>query len=366
MRFFSVLTALVVAVLLYGLIMERDRLSQFAGTDQAIESEVSEVKEIVARTGTEPVSVVVQRSSAAPVQSGIRLSGQTEAARKVEIRAETLGQVISEPIRKGRAIMEGDALCLLDPGTRQAQLAEARARLVEAETNERTSAKLAERGFSSETDAIAKQAALQSAQAGVEQAEKELSRLTITAPFNGILETDTAELGTLLQPGSACATLISLDPIHLVGFVPEQVVERLQLGSRAGARLVTGQELTGEVSFLSKSADEVTRTFRVEVEVPNPDLSIRDGVTAEIVVALAGESGHLVPQSALTLNDEGQLGVRLNEDGKARFHTVRIIRDVAEGVWLAGLPDSAEIIVVGQDFVNDGRAIKVTYKDAMQ
>ena len=200
--------------------------------------------------------------------------------------------------------------------------------------------------------------------AAVEQAEKELDRLTITAPFNGILETDTAELGTLLQPGGACATLISLDPIHLVGFVPEQVVERLELGSPAGARLVTGQELTGSVSFLSRSADAVTRTFRVEVVVPNTDLAIRDGVTAEILIGLQGETGHLVPQSALTLNDAGELGVRVNDDGKAQFNTVEIIRDVSEGVWLSGLPETVEIIVVGQDFVNDGRAINITYRDA--
>ena len=366
MRILPILTALLVAALIYGLIIERDRLSEFAGTADQTESPVTEVKEIAARSGTEPVSVVVLKSEARSVQAGIRVTGQTEAARKVEIRAETSGQVISEPIRKGSSIALGDALCELDPGTRQAQLAEAKARLVEAETNQRTASRLAERGFSSETEAISRQAALEGAEAGVKQAEKELERLTITAPFDGILETDTAELGALLQPGSPCATLISLDPIHLVGFVPEQVVERLEIGSPAGARLVTGQELTGNVSFLSRSADEVTRTFRVEVVVPNPDFSIRDGVTAEIVIGLEGETGHLVPQSALTLNDEGTLGVRVNEGGKARFTPARIIRDVAEGVWLGGLPDSAEIIVVGQDFVNDGRAINITYRDASE
>ena len=362
MRIFSILTALIVAAVLYALIMERDRLMDFAGTTPA-ETEVTDVEEIAARSGTDPVSVVVQVSDARPVQSGIRLTGRTEAARKVDVRAETSGQVVSEPIRKGSVISQGDVLCELDPGTRQAQLAEAKARLVEAETNASTSAKLAERGFSSETETIARQAALQSAQAGVEQAEKELSRLTITAPFDGLLETDTAELGSLLQPGSACATLISLDPIHLVGFVPEQAVEQLSLGSPAGAKLITGEELTGQVSFLSRSADEVTRTFRVEVDVPNPDMKLRDGVTAEIVIGLLGKKGHLIPQSALTLNDEGQLGVRVNDEGKAKFMRVEIIRDVAEGVWLAGLPEQVEIIVVGQDFVNDGRLIDITYKD---
>ncbi|MEM7616739.1 MAG: efflux RND transporter periplasmic adaptor subunit, partial [Pseudomonadota bacterium] len=305
MRLTSLLTALLVAVALYALIMERDALRAFANGADVSEGAV--VEPVAVADPDAAVSVVVLRSEARPVQSGIVLSGQTEAARFVEVRSETTGLVISEPIRKGTPIARGDELCRLDPGTREATLSEARARLLEAETNNSTAQQLSQRGFSSETDAISKQAALESAEAMVEQAEKELQRLTITAPFDGILETDTAELGSLLQPGGACATLISLNPIKLVGFVPEQDVERLDFGAPAGARLITGQVLSGQVSFLSRSADEVTRTFRVEIQVPNEDQSIRDGVTAEIMIGLDGATGHLVPQSALTLNDTGEL-----------------------------------------------------------
>lgn len=369
MRFVPLLTALLVAAALYMIIMERDTLRALAGdtppqaTPAAAEAPASGDAETGAdaELAQSAVNVVVEVSEARPVQSGIMLSGRTEAARKVEIRAETTGQVVSEPIHKGETIDKGDLLCELDPGTREATLAEARARLREAETNLATAQKLVERGFSSETDLISKQVAKESAQAAVQQAEREIERLRITAPFAGILETDTAELGALLQPGSACATLISLDPIRLVGFVPEQNVERLELGSPARARLITGQELTGRVSFLSRSADEVTRTFRVEVEVPNPDGRIRDGVTAEITIGLAGESGHLLPQSALTLNDDGQLGIRANVDGTARFMPVEVIRDDPSGVWVSGLPERVEVIVTGQDFVRDGHPIQVSY-----
>ncbi|MEM9230256.1 MAG: efflux RND transporter periplasmic adaptor subunit [Pseudomonadota bacterium] len=361
MRLTSILTALLVAAALYGLIMERDTLRAFAnGTAPGAEAE-AEVTPVADTDAA--VSVVVMRSEARPVQSGIVLSGQTEAARLVEVRSETTGLVVSEPIRKGTSITAGDELCRLDPGTRQATLSEAKARLREADTNYSTAQKLSQRGFSSETDAISKQAALESAEAMVEQAEKELSRLTIVAPFDGILETDTAELGSLLQTGGSCATLISLNPIKLVGFVPEQDVERLDFGAPAGARLITGQVLSGQVSFLSRSADEVTRTFRVEIQVPNEDQSIRDGVTAEIMIGLDGDTGHLVPHSSLALNDAGELGIRAHEDGITRFMPISVIRDDAEGIWVGGLPETVDVIVVGQDFVRDGRKITVTYQE---
>lgn len=365
MRLVPILTAVIVAAVLYLVIMERETLRLFAqGAGEVAEAEADDASLPV--PAREAVSVVVAVSEARPVQSGIALSGRTEAARKVEIRSETIGQVISEPIHKGQSIERGDILCELDPGTRNAALAEAGARLREAQTNLSTAEQLSERGFSSEADLISRQVALESALAAVEQAQKEISRLRITAPFDGILETDTAELGSLLQPGGACATLISLDPIRLVGFVPERDIDKLATGSAASARLITGQILSGRVSFLSRSADEVTRTFRVEIEVPNPDLAIRDGVSAEIRIGLEGETGHLLPQSALTLNDDGQLGVRTNADGIARFMPVTIIRDDPGGVWLGGLPERTEVIVVGQDFVRDGSPIDVTYQGAGQ
>lgn len=214
----------------------------------------------------------------------------------------------------------------------QSRVQEAEARLQEALLNLTAANRLAEGGFASETRVLSNEAAtesarasietaksqyegakatLQSAQAGVEaaiagiqsaqaavaSAERELERVEIRAPFAGVLETDTAELGSLMQPGSLCATVIQLDPIRLVGYVPEIDVDRIELGATAGARLASGSETVGTVSFVGRSADQSTRTFRVEVEVPNPEFAIRDGQTVEIVIRSEGRSAHLLPQS---------------------------------------------------------------------
>lgn len=401
MRFMSLLTAIVVSLTLYALVFEREALLAFAQANPAPEETAEAADQI------NPVSVVAMTSTAETVDSAVILRGRTEAARQVAVASETSGQVISEPIRKGAFVNEGDLMCQLDPGTRVAQLAESRARLTEAqgrvpeaqaalaeanarvaeaEINLNAAARLSEDGFASETRLVSAQAALEAANAGVQRAtsqiasaragieaaqagvassEREIDRLNITAPFSGLLESDTAELGSLMMMGTPCATIIQLDPIKLVGFVPEASVDQVQVGAMAGARLASGKEVIGEVTFLSRSADELTRTFRVEVRVPNADLSIRDGQTAEIIVASDGRMAHLMPASALTLDNDGNIGVRVVGDGDiARFLPVGVLRDTIDGIWVTGLPETVDVIVVGQEYVTDGVPVVPTMQEA--
>lgn len=402
MRIISFITAAIVAVALYALILERDRVLEFAGRAPAAEAPQDAAAAdtpVIATEATDiqAVPVVAMHSTAQQAQDLVVVRGRTEAARSVDIKAETSGRIISEPLRKGAFVTAGDTLCQIDPGTRETTLAQARAQyaeaqarlpearaslqgaeaaLDEAQINYNATTRLRETGYASETAAAAVQSALRQAQAAVEgaragleaaqtgvasaeaavaAAEKEIERLTITAPFGGLLESDAAELGALLQAGSLCATVIQLDPIKLVGFVAETEVGKIATGAQAGARLATGEEVTGSVSFLGRSADSATRTFRVEVEIPNPDLAIRDGQTVEMVLASGTVAAHLLPQSALTLDDDGRLGVRVVETGNmARFYPVKLLRDTVQGVWVTGLPDQADVITIGQDYVIDG------------
>jgi len=375
MKHLSLLTAVLATVLPYALIMERDSLLALAGAAPA--DEMTEEEAMPENL----VSVVALRSTARSVENAVLLRGETEASRQVEVAAETSGRVISEPIRKGAFVEAGQVLCELDPGTRPSALAEARARVseaqareVEARININAAERLGEGGYASETrvaEARAGQeaalAGVQAAEAGVQAAQKEIDRLTIRAPFAGLLESDTAELGALMQPGAPCATVIQLDPVKLVGFVPETEVSSISLGALAGARLTSGQELSGSVSFLSRSSDPQTRTFRVEIEIPNPDFTILDGQTAEILIAASGTTAHLLPGSALTLSNDGHLGVRVVGEGDiADFAGVQYIRDTPEGIWVAGLPDEVTVIVEGQEYVGNGEKVDVHFRESDQ
>ncbi|MFY0661397.1 MAG: efflux RND transporter periplasmic adaptor subunit [Shimia sp.] len=414
MRLIPVLTALLVTAILYFVVVERDRLAAFAGNGASEEAtdKVAEASTELTETPSDDaglIRVVAMRSAASTIDSAVVLRGQTEADRQVEVRAETSGLVITEPLRRGSHVTAGQELCRLDVGTSTAVLAEAKARLLEAQAripsaqatvaeaearleeakiNDNAARKLSEGGFASSTRVASTaasvraaeasiqsatsglestQAGIESAQALVAAAEREVERLTMTAPFDGLLESRTAELGSLMQPGSLCGTVLRLDPIRIVGFVPETDISRVNEGSLAGARLTTGQEVTGQVTFVSRSADPQTRTFRVEVTVPNADLAIRDGQTAEIMISADGAAAHFLPQSSLTLNDEGTLGVRIVEDGGiVAFKAIELMRDGTDGIWVGGLPEKADVIVVGQEFVVEGVQVAPTYRELDQ
>ena len=169
-----------------------------------------------------------------------------------------------------------------------------------------------------------------------------------------------------MQPGSLCGTIIQLDPIKVTGFIPEADVNRVTEGVRAAAQMIDGTQVFGTVDFLSRSADPKTRTFLVEIRVPNADLKLRDGQTADILIEADGAQAHLIPQSALTLNDNGDLGVRVVSNGAALFTPVTILRDTSKGVWVGGLPFAADIILVGQEYTSDGTPVLAHYEELEQ
>lgn len=408
MRIFPILAAIAVIFGLYLLIFQREALLETVGASQQTK-ETQQAAASSTDTTSAPapsVSVVAIRSEAREIEGAVLVRGRTEASRRVDIRAETSGQVISERLNKGRSVKAGDVLCELDPGTRDASLAEARARLEEARArapeaearlteakarleealiNLNASEKLSEGGFASDSrvagtralvetaragvvaaksGAASSAATIQSAEAAVAASERELERTVITAPFDGLLETDTAELGALLQPGAQCTTIIQLNPIRLVGFVPELMVDNVDLDTPAMARLANNDTIDGKVTYIADSSDPNTRTFRVEIEADNSEKKLREGRTVEISIAAAGRKAHLLPQSALTLDDAGKLGVRtVNDAGRAAFVPVELVRDSPQGVWVTGLANIARVIVIGHHYVTDGVLVDVTIQE---
>jgi len=192
-----------------------------------------------------------------------------------------------------------------------------------------------------------------------------LARTQITAPFDGVVEDLHLDEGDYAMPGDACATLIDLDPMLVAAQVTEEQVEYLQLGSLVKGSTRIGRPLEGELSFIGNQSDPVTRTYTVEITVDNEDYGLRSGLTVSLRVMLDEVKAHGIAPSLLTLNEQGEMGVRLiDASNRVVFSAVKIIEDGPDGMWVTGLPDTAALITVGQEYVAAGTIVNPVYVDS--
>ena len=312
----------------------------------------------------EPFKVRARRMTAVPHAAEIVIHGRTEAVRAVSVKSETSGTVAKVDVEKGATVKAGDVICELQPDARLAQVAQAQAAMKQAQLEYQASSKLADKGFRSPTDVAASKAKLDSAAAGVRAAEIELERTKLRAPFNGIVDDRMVEVGDFMQPGGTCARVVDLDPMLVVGQVSERDVDQLNIGEPGHAKLMDGTDHQGKVRFVARSSDQATRTFRIELEVPNADGAVRDGITADILVPVKAVMAQRVSPAVLGLDEKGVLGVRTVDAGNTvRFFPVTVIADSAEGVWVAGLPTETTVITVGQEYVVPGQKVSVALEN---
>jgi multidrug efflux system membrane fusion protein len=148
-----------------------------------------------------------------------------------------------------------------------------------------------------------------------------------------------------------------------VASVPEAKIAYAKLGLAATVNTVTGSA-DGKVTYIAATADDATRSFPIEISLPNADGKLKDGITSDATVNVGTVPALLLPQSVLTLDDKGVLGIRTVEDGnKVAFHAVNIVKDTREGVWVVGLPASINVITVGQEYVQPGQIVDAKTDD---
>jgi multidrug efflux system membrane fusion protein len=305
-------------------------------------------------------TVAVVRAEVADYARLIRISGVTEADKLAILAARSNGVVQELTAEAGDTVERGAVVMLLEGEdvraavkTAQDQLAQAAEQLAVGET-------LNAKGSLPETQLTARRAAKSAAEGALSQAQAAADRLSLVAPFAGTVDAVNVEEGEWVQQGTPIATLIALDPIIVKSEVAERDVAHVAVGAKALVRLVSGVELEGTVKHLARKASDKTRTFALEVDLPNPDGAIPSGMTAELRLTAATQPALTVPRSVLTLNEAGQVGLRVVVDGDiAAFLPVNLIDDTEAGFVVTGVPQGARVIVAGQDLVRDGDAVAV-------
>ncbi|GAB4120835.1 MAG: efflux RND transporter periplasmic adaptor subunit [Rhodothalassiaceae bacterium] len=315
-----------------------------------------------------PFAVVVRPVLSEDFTRRITIRGRTEAVRAVTLRSEIEGTIVETPVEAGARVAAGDLVCRLATNEREANVARAEALLAQRRLEDEAVRDLAAKGHRSPQQVAAARAAAEAAEAELEFARVALANTRITAPFAAIVADRLVEVGDYLQKGGACARLVAEDPFLAVGEVSERDVAQLALNGAATVRFTDGSRRDAHIRYVSPTASERTRTFRVEAEMSNPGRDLREGLTVDIEVPVAVVRAHHIPASALVLNAEGAIGVRLaegpDEDATVRFAAVEILGQDEGGLWVDGLSDRTSLIVVGQDFVSEGQRVRTVAEGA--
>ncbi len=294
----------------------------------------------------------------------IRISGLTEADKRAVLATRAGGIIAELPVTEGDRVKTGQTILVLAEEGQQAALELAQQLVKQREAELEAARRLAKTGTMPKLQLDTAVSALAQAQSQLKAAQAELDRLTVVAPFDGLIDKVNVEIGSAAPQGTQVATLLSLDPVVVKGEVSERDLRFVRTGDKAEAKMVNGEAMTGEVRYIGREATPTTRTFRVEIAIANPDDKIPAGMTSEIVLRGETADSVVLPRSVVTLSAKGDLGIRaVDKDNKVVFVPIDIVDDMENGLVLGGIAADARVIVAGQELVTEGETVKPVAAD---
>ena len=310
------------------------------------------------REETKLVAVAVTTSTAETVTQFYQAEGQALPDRETMMRSETSGDVAEVLVAKGQDVEAGAIIARFDPTANLADANRATQELARAQREFDNAEALLDRGVATADRVSQARATLAGAQSELTDVQQSADALTILAPFAGRVETLDIDEGEFVSAGMEVGRLVDITPLTVAIQVPQQSLNRLSVGQPATVRFITGEERQGTVTFVGTSAASETRTFLAEIEVNNDDRAIPAGISAEVIIPTGETIAHFLSASIVSLNTEGTLGVKtVDANNVVAFYPIQVVKAQIDGIWVTGLPDTVDVITVGQGYVNENETV---------
>lgn len=316
------------------------------------------------RAEATPMTVAVVYSQAESIARQLILQGELVPDQRVSIRAETAGQIEALPVARGSFVAAGTVIARIAENDRPARIRQAEAAVKGREGDFQAAQRLSDSGFQGQLQVQLAEANLEAARAALETARLDLARTRIRAPIDGVLNLQPVSLGSYVGVGDTVAEIVENHPLRAVVQVPQHQIQHLQHGARAWVRPASGdqdaQPHEGSIRYLSAVADTATRTFRVEIALPNPERKLPSGVSAQVEIPLQQVLAHRISPALVVLGEKGELGIKaVDEQDLVVFLPLQPVRADVHGLWVAGLPERIRLISIGHGFVNPGERVLV-------
>ena len=256
-------------------------------------------------------------SLATEINKTVSISSTSEAYRKIEVKSEVTSKIEKILKKKGSFVDKGQIVIKLEEFDSYKKLFE--------------------------NDLISK---------------NEFNKIALMAPFNGIILDGHKIEGELVTPGSSVYEIIDLSKIKIVGYLNENEIKGIDIKNKVEVSILD-KIIEGTIDYISPIADYSTKTFEISVIFDNLDLSIRDGLSAELKIYKEKIKVHQISPSVLSLGDDGDIGIKvLNQDNEVIFKEIVIIEDTSDYMLISGLEDKENIITIGQQYVSSGDKVE--------
>ncbi|QEK89759.1 efflux transporter periplasmic adaptor subunit [Wolbachia endosymbiont of Chrysomya megacephala] len=287
----------------------------------------------------------------------LNFSGTVNPLHRASLVSRTSGQVIAIYLSDGEKVKRGDVILKIEDYDRVEQVEKAKALLKQREIEYDSSRKLNTKGYGAQIKVEAAFTALQSAKADLKRLELDLENTAIKSPIDGYVDKINVNEGDFVNSGQKITDIVNFDQVLVVLYVSENEVNKIKLGSAAQINLLDGRELVGEVSFISKIAEPKTGSYRVEVKVTDNEIISLQGLTASVSLPSGERFAYKIPSSALSLSDDGVLGIKIVDNNNyVVFTAIEIVDHEDDGVWVVVNNEDKPIklITLGHLFVKPG------------
>ncbi|MFC4096009.1 efflux RND transporter periplasmic adaptor subunit [Euzebyella saccharophila] len=300
----------------------------------------------------------------------LELQGDVSTKQNVLIYPEMSGTLQRVYVKEGQKVSKGQTLAVIDDGGMGSQLAQLKTQAQLAQTTYERRKRLWDQKIGSEIEYLAAKTEYEATQDAIRQAESQLGKSTIRAPFSGIIDDVIKDQGTVVSPGpgSEVFRIVNLSDMYIEVDVPETYLGAISEGKDALVYFpVLGDSITTKIRQTGNFINPANRSFSVEIPVPNKEGTIKPNLTAKVNLNdYTSDNAILIPSSIISENAEGEQYVFVadepNAEGEAVVNRTIITTGKTQNGKVevtSGLKDGDQIIQEGARSVKDGQKVKI-------
>ena len=308
------------------------------------------------------VAVEASKVGRAALPQGITAVGSLRSDESITLRPEVAGRISAIQFREGERVAKGTPLIQLDTSVTAAEVLQARANLTLANQKYTRAIDLEKKGFLSGQARDEAENNLKVGEAAVALAEAKLAKLTIRAPFSGLIGLRSVSIGDYVKEGADMVNLEAVDPLKVDFRVPEVYLSQLRVGQSLQLTLdaMPGKNYEGKVFAINPLIDAAGRAVVIRAQVHNQDATLRPGMFARVrLLTREVQDALVVPEQAIVPQGDEWYVYRVI-DGKAQRTKVEIgQRRDGKTEIIKGLQDNDVVVTAGQLKLREGVAVQV-------